>query len=63
LLNGLRFGVTENPHTALRWLRKETDKWRVWIDAICVNQEDIDERNQQVLLMRRIYETAEQGIV
>ncbi|KAK0106269.1 hypothetical protein ONS96_003909 [Cadophora gregata f. sp. sojae] len=30
-------------------------KRRIWIDAICVNQSDIDERNEQVRLMRRIY--------
>lgn len=27
----------------------------LWIDAICINQADVDERSQQVLLMRRIY--------
>lgn len=30
----------------------------VWIDALCINQEDIEERANQVKLMRRIYEKA-----
>jgi len=30
----------------------------LWADAICVNQEDIPERNSQVRLMREVYSTA-----
>lgn len=29
-----------------------------WIDAICIQQEDVDERNHQVRMMGRIYERA-----
>ncbi|MCJ1388366.1 hypothetical protein MMC18_001212 [Xylographa bjoerkii] len=29
-----------------------------WIDAVCINQDDLDERNQQVALMTRIYKKA-----
>ncbi|KAG4428493.1 hypothetical protein IFR05_016021 [Cadophora sp. M221] len=28
---------------------------RIWIDAICINQADVDERNQQIQLMCHIY--------
>ncbi|KAF2010619.1 hypothetical protein BU24DRAFT_61857 [Aaosphaeria arxii CBS 175.79] len=31
----------------------------IWIDAICINQEDIDERNAQVPLMNRIFASAQ----
>jgi len=31
----------------------------IWIDAICINQNDIDERNEQVSLMSRIYASAQ----
>lgn len=34
-----------------------------WADAICINQQDIYERNSQVLLMRHIYEGAEQVLI
>ncbi|KLU81109.1 hypothetical protein MAPG_00204 [Magnaporthiopsis poae ATCC 64411] len=29
-----------------------------WVDAVCINQQDVDERNAQVALMRRIYHNA-----
>lgn len=32
---------------------------RVWADAICINQEDVGERSQQVRLMKRLYSEAE----
>jgi hypothetical protein len=35
----------------------------LWIDAICINQEDLDERSSQVPLMRYIYPQASQVIV
>lgn len=30
----------------------------VWIDALCINQEDVEERNKHVLQMSEIYEKA-----
>ncbi|KAF8859326.1 heterokaryon incompatibility, partial [Acephala macrosclerotiorum] len=63
LCNGQRKSVTPNLGAALRRLRYK-EKWRlVWIDAICVNQEDLDERSQQVMLMRNIYSPARRVIV
>lgn len=35
----------------------------LWADAICINQEDLEERKSQVLLMRRIYGRAEHTFV
>lgn len=41
-----------------------SDKDRlVWIDAICINQHDVDERNHQIALMRRIYTSAFRTII
>ncbi|PVH76472.1 heterokaryon incompatibility, partial [Cadophora sp. DSE1049] len=54
-LDGLRFEVTTNLHAALQRLRMYARTRRIWIDAICVNQRNIDERNEQVRLMRQIY--------
>jgi hypothetical protein len=31
---------------------------RLWVDAICINQQDVDERNAQVSIMGRIYRSA-----
>lgn len=52
------FLVTENLFPALRHLRY-ADRGRVLrIDAICINQKSIPERNQQVGIMGHIYKSA-----
>ena len=53
-INGMPVTVGENLAAALDCLRSSlVDK--VWIDAICINQDDIDERNAQVLRIRDIF--------
>ncbi|TGJ84456.1 hypothetical protein E0Z10_g4336 [Xylaria hypoxylon] len=49
------FKITENLECALRHLRHATVDRIVWVDAICINQTDIAERNHQVTLMKKIY--------
>lgn len=57
-LNGSTFPVTSNLESALRALRYE-DKDRVlWIDAVCINQDDLRERSEQVQIMANIYQRA-----
>jgi hypothetical protein len=34
------------------------DPLRFWVDALCINQADIPERNEKVLRMAGIYKTA-----
>src|SRR5207249_4499105 len=47
--------VTLNLYSALQNLR-HTDRERIlWADAICINQENVKERSQQVGLMAKIY--------
>lgn len=36
---------------------------RLWIDAVCINQNDIPERNQQVAMMSKIYREADEVAV
>ncbi|KAH7371305.1 heterokaryon incompatibility protein-domain-containing protein [Pyrenochaeta sp. MPI-SDFR-AT-0127] len=57
-LNGKPFWVTQNLFSALKDLRHTTESLTLWIDAICINQEDIDERTQQVKEMTSIYRKA-----
>lgn len=52
------FQVTANLESALRDLRHTDRSIILWIDAICINQRNVRERNQQVQLMRYIYEGA-----
>lgn len=47
--------VTRNCLNALKALRQKDRPRRMWIDAICINQTDLDERSSQVRLMARIY--------
>ncbi|CZT10030.1 uncharacterized protein RCO7_03176 [Rhynchosporium graminicola] len=56
--DGKPFMVTENLAAAIRTFRLETRTILLWADAICINQEDVDEKNCQVPLMRQIYERA-----
>ncbi|KAF5253436.1 hypothetical protein FANTH_1671 [Fusarium anthophilum] len=56
------FSVTSNLASALKYLRHRTKQRTLWIDALCINQIDIGERNSQVQLMGRIYREARQVI-
>jgi hypothetical protein len=60
ILDGHRFRVTPNLHSALRHLRPPagSNSISLWVDAVVINQQDTDERNQQVAMMRDIYASA-----
>lgn len=62
------YRVTENLATCLHSLlvsdQPKADRPRyLWADQICINQEDIHERNAQVRLMADVYKTAARVIV
>ena len=44
---------------ALRYLRHAADERVLWIDAICINQTDSEERSSQVSVMADIFEMAD----
>ncbi|KAF2436947.1 HET-domain-containing protein [Tothia fuscella] len=68
VLDGVSFPVTTNLAAALQharshWVahyptRNPTD-FKLWVDAICINQKDIPERNKQVQRMADIYSSAD----
>jgi hypothetical protein len=58
LVNGFPFQATRGLVTALRCLRRGNEDMTLWIDAICINQDNIEERNEQVFLMFDIYSRA-----
>ena len=62
-LNGHNHTVTVNLELALKKLRGRTRKRYLWVDALCINQDDVIERASQVQIMRRVYESAEQVLV
>lgn len=55
--------IGPNLACALRYLRYLDKRRTLWIDAICINQEDIDERDSQVNRMGTIYESADRVVV
>jgi hypothetical protein len=61
LVNGETFEVRDNLHTCLRYLRLALKIRVLWIDAICIDQKNVLERNHQVSQMAKIYRSA--GIV
>lgn len=63
LLNGRPFLATKNLEKALRRLSMLGEDVIFWIDALCINQADNDERSSQVRLMRAIYENTEEVLV
>jgi Heterokaryon incompatibility protein (HET) len=62
LVNEKLYHVTINCYAALRRLRKMGER-RIWIDAICINQKNDEEKSAQVAFMRDIYYFAEEVIV
>lgn len=55
--------IGENLRAALLTLRHAASTRTMWVDAICINQDDIKERNHQVHIMKKIYSKAESVIV
>jgi hypothetical protein len=50
--------TTQNLFEALTYVRHEDFSRLVWADGLCINQEDIGERNHQVGLLNEIYSRA-----
>ena len=57
-LNEQQFPVTVNLFDALTYLRLPDKTRLLWIDAICINQGDKDERGSLVQRMREIYQSS-----
>ncbi|KAG5797556.1 hypothetical protein H9Q69_003416 [Fusarium xylarioides] len=55
---GMPFSIGKSAAQALRRLRLEDETLVIWIDAVCINQDDLEERAQQVTLMSQIYSLA-----
>jgi hypothetical protein len=60
LVNGVTWKVTPNLAAALQHLQRTKDakKTPIWIDALYINRNDLDERSSQVAMMMEIYAQA-----
>jgi hypothetical protein len=63
LCNGLPVAITDSLSAALRHIWSKWPTKTIWVDALCINQADVFERNQQVTMMGRIYKRAENVVV
>ncbi|RMD43004.1 hypothetical protein DV735_g2087, partial [Chaetothyriales sp. CBS 134920] len=62
-INGRLFKIHQNLWHLLRHLRQRGESRFLWIDALCIDQSHLPERNFHVQLMSKIYEDAEFAIV
>ncbi|KAI1063530.1 hypothetical protein LB506_005589 [Fusarium annulatum] len=65
ILNNHTFFITPSLKYILSCLRqrqKDGQPRVLWVDAICINQSDIEERGHQVALMREIYSNCQRDI-
>lgn len=55
-----RIRITPNNFAALTTLSKKfgNDKFVIWVDAICINQEDEEEKRRQIGMMGDVYSKA-----
>ncbi|KAF8850066.1 HET-domain-containing protein, partial [Acephala macrosclerotiorum] len=61
-LNNTLVDVRVNLYNALSYLRTNLERV-LWIDALCINQDDVKERNHQVSFMGLVYEKATRVLV
>jgi len=55
--------VTSNGHAALLELSKDGQYSYIWIDAICIDQSNNEEKGVQVAMMSEVYSKAERVVV
>lgn len=47
--------ITQNLHDALKHLRRKDKDMILWVDAVCINQADTDEKDSQLGVMSKIF--------
>ncbi|PMD31875.1 hypothetical protein L207DRAFT_640663 [Hyaloscypha variabilis F] len=50
--------ISPNLSNILRWLRDASSVQNIWVDAVCINQSNSNEKNNQVTEMWKIYSLA-----
>jgi len=63
ICDGCSLPLTESLHDALQRVRCESRGRLIWADQVCINQDDLHERNRQVMAMNEIYKNAQQVLV
>lgn len=55
--------ITKNLDTALRHLRHKDEPRLIWIDALCIDQTNDEEKSKQVAVMGRIFSLASRVVI
>ncbi|KAL7940715.1 heterokaryon incompatibility domain-containing protein [Trichoderma barbatum] len=63
VINAIAFPVTANLYAFLQQYRETDPDVDLWIDAICINQNDLLEKNHQIPIMNMIYAKARALII
>ena len=58
LVDGLALSVRKNLFEALLAIRDQDSEIRLWVDALCINMGNMEERSHQIVNMRRIFSNA-----
>ncbi|EHK46482.1 hypothetical protein TRIATDRAFT_218517 [Trichoderma atroviride IMI 206040] len=61
--DGAVLPLTQSIYDALNRVRLPDQPRRLWADQVCINQDDIPERSQQVKLMNLVYRNAKRVLV
>lgn len=61
--NGHERQITPNLEIALRHIRSQSQPTFLWVDALCINQEDDRERGHQITLMGSVYRSAKRVLI
>lgn len=61
--NGVDVEISANIFHALRQLRNFIVPVVIWVDFLCINQQDVVERSLQVTMMKEIYEKSREVII
>lgn len=59
----LKFYIRDNLFAALRTLREPDADLDIWVDALCINQDDSDEKRRQIARMDDTYSGADNVII
>ncbi|ORY14571.1 heterokaryon incompatibility, partial [Clohesyomyces aquaticus] len=61
ICEGKKLSITRNCKAALEQFSSVKNRL-LWVDSICINQNDVQERNEQVSLMAIIYSSADRTL-
>lgn len=61
--NSFVIRISDNLDYARRCLQHKTEVRFLWVDFICINQDDLEERKAQVQLMYQIYSRSAKVVV